>query len=63
MAWTTFGRDNLGMEFLGESADMAERLHLYNVVAAALPSPLDLDDDDIRTAAAATAWGSFNLQM
>lgn len=63
MAWTTFGRDNLGMKFLGESADMAERLHLYNVVADALPSPLDLDDDDIRTAATATAWGSFNLQM
>lgn len=51
------------MKFLGESADMAERLHLYDVVADALPSPLDLDDDDIRTAAAATAWGSFNLQM
>lgn len=51
------------MEFLKESAGMAERLRLYNVEADASPTPLNLDDDDIKTAAAATAWGSFNFQM
>ncbi|PVH91248.1 hypothetical protein DM02DRAFT_664202 [Periconia macrospinosa] len=42
---------------------MAQRLHLYDVFIDILPSPLDLQDDDVATAAAATAWGSFNFQM
>jgi hypothetical protein len=63
LAWATLGKDKVSMEFLKESAAMVERLHLYNVPADAPPSPLNLDDDDIKTAAAATAWGLFNFQM
>jgi len=55
MAWTTFRKDKIGMEFLANSANMVERLHLYNVVANASPSLLNLDDGEIKTAAAATA--------
>ncbi|KAH7128719.1 hypothetical protein B0J11DRAFT_525585 [Dendryphion nanum] len=63
MAWTALGNDTIGMVLLAENASMAERLHLYNVLEDAAPSPLDLRDNDMNTAAAATAWGSFNLQM
>lgn len=63
MAITTMGNDKIGMKFLAENASMAERLQLYNVPADAPPSPLNLQDADLKTAAAATAWGSFNFQM
>jgi hypothetical protein len=63
MATTTLGKDKIGMKLLAKNASMAERLHLYNVPANAPPSPLNLKDDDVKTMAAATAWGSFNLQM
>jgi len=63
MAWTTFGNDKIGMKLLAESASMAQRLHLYNVPADTSSSPLDLQASNIKIAASATAWGSFNYQM
>ncbi|PVH99956.1 hypothetical protein DM02DRAFT_563840, partial [Periconia macrospinosa] len=63
MALISLGKDKIGMKFLTENASMAERLHLYNVPTDPPPSPLNLQDDDLKTAAATVAWGSFNLQM
>jgi hypothetical protein len=63
MASTTLGNDKSGMEFLAESAAMAERLQLYNIQAHVLPHVLSIQDRDIAAATAATAWGSFNFQM
>jgi hypothetical protein len=63
MALTTSGKDKIGRLLLSENAGMAKRLHLYDVPPDATSSPLNLQDSDIKTAAAATAWGSFNFQM
>ncbi|KAH8725348.1 hypothetical protein GQ44DRAFT_759712 [Phaeosphaeriaceae sp. PMI808] len=63
MAWTTLGKDKIGMKLLAENASMAERLHLYNVPADAPQRLLYLQDDSMITAVSAAAWGSFNLQM
>jgi hypothetical protein len=64
MTWTTLGKDKIGRSIQFESADMAMRLHLYHgFEKSSSLRPLDLQDDRVKIAAAAVAWGSFNFQM
>ncbi|PVH95427.1 hypothetical protein DM02DRAFT_617915 [Periconia macrospinosa] len=63
MAWIMQGKDKTAVALLVENARMAERLHLYNASSYTSSGPLDLQNEDIRAAAAATAWGSFNFQI
>lgn len=63
MAWIMQGKDKIGRALLVENVRMAERLHLYNAPPYTSSGPLDLQNEDIRAAAAATAWGSFNFQV
>ncbi|OJJ47807.1 hypothetical protein ASPZODRAFT_141377 [Penicilliopsis zonata CBS 506.65] len=58
IACNSFGVDAVGLEFLQESSQMAQRLHLFD------PIPPTLEDDakipGLQRCRAATAWGSFN---
>jgi len=68
MTWATLGKDKAGHGLQRESASMAKRLGLYSGDAGDLSArgslpTLDLGDEKVRRAAAATAWGSFNFQM
>ena len=64
MTWTTMGEDKKGYAFMSESAEMAKRLRLFDAPLDDLHcGPLDLHDDDVKTAASAVAWGTFNFLM
>jgi hypothetical protein len=56
------GNDKYGMVMLKESADMGSRLQLYQMRRDCVP-PLNITNPDVRAAASATAWGTFNWQM
>jgi hypothetical protein len=60
--WTVRGNDKHGVIMLRESAEMGNRLQLYKTIRDCVP-PLNIMDNDVRTAAAHTAWGTFNWQM
>jgi hypothetical protein len=65
LACNNFGEDKKGEEFVYESYKMAKRLHLYDCddLPADIDDPLNMEDYDVRAAAAAAAWGSFDWQM
>ena len=57
------GNDVLAKRLLADNAAMASRLQLYNVTPDSPPSPLDLQNENAKAAAASAAWASFNMQM
>lgn len=62
IVWTVRGNDKHGVVMLKECAEMGNRLQLYKMIRDCVP-PLNIMDPDVRVAAAATAWGTFNWQM
>ena len=52
------GNDRDGLIFLDASADMGRHLHLFDH-ADMSASPLDLDDEEVRSAASYASWGAF----
>jgi hypothetical protein len=62
LIWIVRGNDKHGVGMLKECADMGGRLQLYKPILDCVP-PLNIMDPDVRTAAAHTAWGTFNWQM
>src|SRR5271156_3321356 len=62
LVWTLRGNDKFGAVMLKECADMGYRLQLYQTTIDSV-SPLNMMDPDIKAAASATAWGTFNWQM
>ncbi|KAM7187410.1 hypothetical protein V8F20_010995 [Naviculisporaceae sp. PSN 640] len=64
MTFTALGKDKAGRHLQQESSSMATRLGLYGE-SDGLPTtgPLDLNDEKVKLAASAAAWGSFNFHM
>jgi hypothetical protein len=63
MTWTTLGKDWTGRKLQCESARMAKRRGLYDQCDELTVSQLDYQNENVRRAAAATAWSSFTFHM